>query len=386
MRIGVDARVLELPCPTGVERAAAEILRALPAVLPDGAEAVVLSRGPVALRPAGRMTTLEIGGPESALIWRETHLAPSLGRMRIDVLWSPVTAIPMRTNVPRVATFHEAPWLVRPGIEGRLREGVHALRLRLAVAAAARIICPSRASAAQIEALHPGTSGIVRVVPHGVPPRFFAPRDAALEADAAARRKRLGIDGPYLLQVGGARPRKNVPFLLRAFARFRLRGGAASLVIAGPGEPPASAPRGVRTLGWVDDADLLALYDGATALVVASEAEGFGIPVLEAMARGTPVVALPTGGVVEAAGDAALLIGGAELRDGAAEGASEEAFATALLRVERDPAFRELLSVRGRRRADTARWEDAARSLVGVLAECVTRRPAVGDGALTSRR
>ena len=152
-----------------------------------------------------------------------------------------------------------------------------------------------------------------------------------------------------------------MPHLLRAFARYRLRGGKCDLVLAGPGPAPDRAPRGVMSLGWIDDAALLALYDGAQTVVVASESEGFGLPVLEAAARGTPVVACASGGVVEAAGDAALLVPPGD----------EEAFASALLAVEDDAATAASLVERGRARAAGFRWATAAARLVAVLRESI---------------
>lgn len=358
MHVAIDARILELPCPTGVERAARELVGALPGTLAPGDALTLFVRtglpGAPDSHPSVRVEAL--GGPEAPLLWRETHLAPALADARADVLWSPVTALPVATRVPRVATFHEAPWLVRPGIEGFLRERAHAIRLRIACDVAARIVVPSGTSAEQVRRLHPGASAKVRVVPHGAPARFFAPRD---DAASAARRAALGVRGPYVLQVGGTRPRKNVPLLLRAHARYRLRGGAADLVIAGPGPAVEPTHRGVVRLGWIDDADLLALYDGAAAVVVASESEGFGLPVLEAMARGVPVVAAAAGAVPETAGDAAILVA-----PGDAAG-----LATALLRVELDPALRALLRERGLRRAAACGFGAAAVRLVEVLRE-----------------
>lgn len=366
MKIAVDASILEPPCPTGVERAAAGIVGALGGVLTEsdkGDEVFVLSRGTLPTPPPRhpRIHARVLGGPSPQLVWRETHLAPALSDLGVDVLWSPVTAIPLGTNVPRVATFHEAPWLVRPGMEGFLRERAHALRLRIAVETAARIVCPSEATAAQLRALHPGAAELVRVVPHGIDERFLAPRSDDSNSAAAVRRESLGVPARYLLQVGGNRARKNVPHLLRAFARYRLRGGKCDLVLAGPGPSPDRAPRGVTALGWIDDASLLALYDGAQAVVVASESEGFGLPVLEAAARGAPVVACASGGVVEAAGDAALLVPPGD----------EEALASALLSVENDAATAASLVERGRSRAAGFRWATAAARLVAVLRESI---------------
>ncbi|MCE9638058.1 MAG: glycosyltransferase family 4 protein [Planctomycetes bacterium] len=359
MRIAVDASILEPPCPTGVERVAAGIVRAMRDVISDGEDVVVFSRAPLlGFRDAVRFRNVALGGPDAPLVWRETDLAPALAMMKVAVLWSPVTAIPMRTSVPRVATFHEAPWLVRPGMEGMLRERAHALRLRVAVAAAARIVVPSEATAAQLRQLHPDAAPWVRVVAHGVDERFFAPQD---EAAAARRRADLGLPARYLLQVGGNRPRKNVPGLLRAFARYRLRGGRSDLVLAGPGPDAERTPRGVTSLGWVDDDTLVALYGGASALVLASDSEGYGIPVLEAFALGVPVVACAAGGVVEAAGGAAMLVPVGD----------DEALAAAMLEVETDDTARANLIWRGRARAATCRWDASARKLVAVLREAV---------------
>lgn len=389
MRIAIDASLLEPPCPTGVERAAAGIVAALPAALatedPPGAdlgescpqharragdEMWIFTRAPVAGLPTGpRVHAAALGGLDAPIVWREARLAPALDEIGADVLWSGVTAIPLRTSVPCVATFHEAPWLVRSGMEGFLRERAHALRLRVAADRAARIVCPSRTSAAQLTRLHPGAAERVRVVAHGIDARFLAAGD---DAAAAGARRALGVEGPYFLQVGGVRARKNVLHLLRAFARYRLRGGQASLVVAGPGSLPDGAPRGAISLGWIDDAALVALYDGAVALAIASESEGFGLPVLEAFARGVPVVACAAEGVVEAAGDAAAIVPHGD----------PDAFAAALLRVERDPAFRALLVERGRRRAASFRWDESARALLAVLREAAATTLPLGTGPL----
>ena len=220
-----------------------------------------------------------------------------------------------------------------------------------------RIVCPSRSAADQLGRTHPAAAGAVRVVPHGVPERFLTPA----RAGADELRRRHGVpEGPYFLHVGGARVRKNVPLLLRAFAAYRDAGGRAALVMAGPGRA-AALRESVARMGYVHDDLLVALYDGALALVVSSESEGFGIPVLEAMARGTAVVSSPAGGLPEAAGGAAMIV----------EPPDASAFAEAMARVERDGPLRHDLGRRGRERAASARWEDSAARLVAVLAEAV---------------
>jgi glycosyltransferase involved in cell wall biosynthesis len=358
VRIAVDARILEFPCPTGVERAATEILRALPAALKVGDEIVLFGHGAVVppSGPSPRVRSVALGGPEAPMLWRESRLVEGLREHGADVLWSPVAALPVRGDVPRVATVHEAPWLVRPGMEGLIREQAHKIRLRIAVEVASRIVCPSRSAAAQVAQMYPAVKSRLRVVPYGVPSAFFAPPD---ECAAAGLRLRAGVEGPYLLHVGGTRERKNVPLLLRAYARYLLQGGRAALVLAGPGEPPERTPRGVRHAGYVSDETLVALYDGAEAVVVSSDSEGFGIPVIEAMARGVPVVATSAGGVPEAAGGAAVLVPPGD----------DEAFAAALRELEGDAARRAELVERGRVRAASCRFADSAARLYEVLAE-----------------
>jgi glycosyltransferase involved in cell wall biosynthesis len=361
VRIAVDARILEFPCPTGVERAATEILRALPSAMRPGDELLLFTRN--AIRPPSgllpNVTCVALGGPEPPLLWRESHLAAALSGYGADVMWSPVAALPLGARVPRVATVHEAPWLVRPRMEGVLREQAHRIRLRIAVEVAARIVCPSRSAAQQVAQIHPEAEPRLRVVPYGVPEAFFAPRD---DARAAQARARLSVGAPYLLHVGGTRERKNVPLLLKAYARYLLQGGRAALVLAGPGDAPAQAPRGVRHVGYVSDAVLMALYDGAAAMVVSSDSEGFGIPVIEAMARGVPVVATAAGGVPEAAGGAALLVSPGD----------DAALAAALRSVETDAAQRDALVTQGLARAGSCRFADTAARLYGVLFEAAS--------------
>jgi glycosyltransferase involved in cell wall biosynthesis len=219
---------------------------------------------------------------------------------------------------------------------------------------------PSESSAAQVAELHPDAREKIRIVPHGVPSRFLEAQDPDAARELLRRR---GVPAaPFLLHVGGTRPRKNVPLLLRAFARYRLQGGQAGLVLAGPGRAPAP-PAGVLHLGYVSDDLLLALYDTAAALVISSESEGFGLPVLEAMARELPVVSTPCGGVADAAAGAALLL---ETND-------EQELAAALLRVVGDDELRRDLVERGRVRVGEAMWERSARRLREVLAEASDR-------------
>jgi glycosyltransferase involved in cell wall biosynthesis len=173
-----------------------------------------------------------------------------------------------------------------------------------------------------------------------------------------------GLQPGFILAVGTIEPRKNYPRLLSAYRALRSRIGAPPLVIAGrPGwafgdtlERIRTEP-GVRYLGHVDDAMLAALYESAAVLAFPSLYEGFGLPLLEAMARGLPAVAGNVGAMPELAGDAAVLVDPEDV----------DSIASALERVLGDEALRARLSAEGRKRASGFTWERSAQLTREVL-------------------
>jgi glycosyltransferase involved in cell wall biosynthesis len=204
----------------------------------------------------------------------------------------------------------------------------------------------------------------VEVIHSGVASRF-----GVRPADEIRRvRARYGIESRYLLFVGNLEPRKNLPGLLRAFRTVRRqRQEPIQLVIAGKLAWLSDAlthelrsedlTTSVVATGYVDEADLPALYAGAAAFVFPTFWEGFGLPVLEAMASGTPVVASNLSSIPEVAGDAAILVDPHSL-DSIAGGileALEPARATELVRL-------------GTERAKLFRWEDTARRTLDAYA------------------
>ena len=360
MKIGLDLHILERPCPTGVERAWRCLVRAL-LRREDAGRFVLYSQGEV--DPGGALPdwaqAVPLGGKEPTSLWRELRLAPALKQDGVDLLHSPVAALPLRTAVPRVATVHEVPWLRHPGVEGRGREFAHRIRVRAAAAFAAAVVVPSEATRRDLVAIHPEAEGRIRVVPHGVDPLFLAPPPAA--GDAAAIHA-MALEGKrWLLAVGAARPRKGMETLLAAFAAYRDAGGDRLLAVTGPGRPPGSPPPGLRWLGWVEDASLVALYRGADALVYHSLNEGFGLPLLEAMALGVPVVAAETSAIPEVAGEAAILVPPGDAA----------ALAEALRRVVEDEVLRERLRKEGLARAAAFSWDRAAERTIEVWREVV---------------
>ncbi len=210
--------------------------------------------------------------------------------------------------------------------------------------------------------------GRIRVVPLGVDHVLFHPRPVPPEFDA-----RYGLDSRYryVLYVGSENPRKNLPFLLRAFARLRGRMPEARLVRVGALQylPQARALEAqIRELGLEDavlhfpavpDEDLALFYNRADLFVFPSLYEGFGLPVLEAMACGTPVVCSDAASLPEVAGDAALLVSPAD----------EEGWAEAMYRALTDAHLRRELRARGLERARSFTWERTAEETVQVYRE-----------------
>jgi alpha-1,3-rhamnosyl/mannosyltransferase len=209
-------------------------------------------------------------------------------------------------------------------------------------------------------------------VPNGVDDRFRAPL-AASEVDR--RLAALGLASGYLLFVGNPKPHKNLPLLLEAHRRLAVRRAARAatvpvLVLAGgeleaptPLAVPAASPA-VRRLGVVAEADLPALYRGAFALVVPSLWEGFGLPALEAMAGGTPVIAAARGALPEVVGDDALLFDPDDV----------DQLVDQIERLLDDAALAGDLARRGPLRAARYSWRETARATLAVYREVLADR------------
>jgi glycosyltransferase involved in cell wall biosynthesis len=206
----------------------------------------------------------------------------------------------------------------------------------------------------------------VRVVYAGLEPTF-GPRP---EAEIAAVRQRYGIERPYLLGLGTLQPRKNFVRLIEAYHTLRQKHGIPHQLVIGGGrgwlyEPILEAveSRGLQEdvllIGYVDDGDLPALYAGADLFAFPSLYEGFGIPVLEAMACGTPVVTAAASSLPEVAGEAALLVPPLDV----------EALADALWQALDDRALREVLRARGLEQCRRFTWRASAERLRACYAE-----------------
>lgn len=372
MRVAIEATVLRFR-PMGV----GHYLRGLvDALVAQGGATYLLhvwgwgDRGPVLARWDG------------AVGWRATRLPVRLAdllhlRLGLPVDawagWPEVYHVPDAFGPPTrrarlVLTVHDLiPWIL-PEIlpAASTAHPMHARYLRYAPAAlrrAAAVIAVSESTRRDLLERFAVPPERVAVVPYGVAAQF-RPLEPAERAPVLAR---YGLgDEPYLLFVGRIELRKNVGRVLEAFARLRRQGLPHRLVLvgsAGRGEPVAAFYRRAEALGpavvmldYVAHDDLPALYSGAAVFVWPSLYEGFGLPPLEALACGAPVVAADVAALPEVVGDAGLLV----------DPTSVEAIAAAVERLLSNAALRATLRARGLERARRFTWAAAARATLEV--------------------
>jgi alpha-1,3-rhamnosyl/mannosyltransferase len=362
MRAILDARTVNDHYP-GIGRYTFELARAL-APLTD----LVLLINPLQASQELDLRSLNaerIAVPRTPRSLQQQWVVPAhVRRARGDIYHSPYYLMPYAPGLTAVVTAYDLIPLIIPDGFSAVQRAAYRATHQLAFRAARKIItlCES-ARQSFIERFHLPTQKIV-AIPPGLGPEF-APQPA--EAVAAFREQRK-LPRDYVLTVGSNKPHKNLPGLIRAYAA--LPADAPPLVIAGPEDPrysadmrAAAAPLGERVifLGRVAEAQLPLLYAGAALFVQPSLTEGFGLPVVEAMACGTPVACSEAPGLVEAAGSAAILF----------DPRQPEAITHALSTALTDSALRTDLRTRGLRRAQTLTWSRAAEATLQVYTQAV---------------
>jgi glycosyltransferase involved in cell wall biosynthesis len=224
--------------------------------------------------------------------------------------------MPEASSLPRVVTIHDLTFFDHPEWHRRTRVPFFRRAIRVAARHAEALVCVSASTAERLAEICP-PSGPVHVVPHGVDHERFRPEEPEPGADAAAL-DGLGITGPYVAFVGTLEPRKDVPTLVRAFDRMCGAHAGLTLVLAGGAgwgatavdQAIAEARHADRIMraGYVADAVVAALLRRAAAVAYPSLEEGFGLPALEALACGAPLVTTTGSAMQEVAEGAAVLI------------------------------------------------------------------------------
>lgn len=371
MNIGCDARALVGPR-TGVgtwtERVMGGLARA-------GAGTVYLAASkPVELEPDELHPALvPVPPPRLPMlgpVWLNGVVPGTVRRLGLDVWVGALAILPVRCPVPTVAMVHD--------LTPRTHPGRHTLRNRLVFRAfltrslrqACSVVAGSAATAAEVRAAFPWLGARLETIGYGVD-EWFSP--APPGDDGAGLRRRFSGGRPYLLHLGTLEPRKGIPDLVAAWERLAAAGGGVpDLVLAGrEGWQTAailqrvrSSPRSdrIHLPGYVDRDDARSLLRHAEAFVLASEAEGFGLPLAEAISCGTPAVASDIPALREAGGDAALYV---PVRD-------VEALAAAIAGAL-DPPTAGRLRELARARAPKLRWGPVVAAWAELLERVASR-------------
>ncbi len=306
--------------------------------------------------------TLPLSDDWLARLWQRLRLPVPVGAVTgpLDLFYSPDFVLPpTRRGTRTLLTVHDLSFLHYP--EHFVPKLVQYLTqvVSRSAARADLVLADSEATRSDIIASLGVAPARIEVLYGGVDSRFCPQPDPG---EAERLRARYGLDErPYVLSVGTVQPRKNYVRLIKAFAQ--LRASRLQLVIAGgmgwlyqdilaEAEKHAGS---VRLLGFVDDGDLPALYRNASLLAFPSLYEGFGLPVLEAMACGVPVICSDVSSLPEVAGDAALLV----------DPLATAGLTEALARVLEDAGLRRQMISKGLAQAARFTWEQAARQLLG---------------------
>jgi glycosyltransferase involved in cell wall biosynthesis len=371
--IGVDIREWQPGRRTGIGRFLEVFLRA--AALARPLDRFLLFGDPTCEVRVRADNVSVVRMPEPWTLWWDQVVLPrALARSRVDAFYSPYIKVPLLAPMPVVSTIHDLTFFLRWSYNRRrldlLMNPPFRLFCRLVVRRAAAIIVDSEASSRDVRRLlHPDPSRI-RVVPLATSAAYRPQPDPQPDAAVWAR---YGLRPGYILYVGNFWPHKNVPQVIRAHTslpdRLRIRhplilaGGSASPAVAGLLKDARIAAM-TRNLGPIAEADLPALYRGAALFVFPSHYEGFGLPVLEAMACGIPVLCSSTPALVELTSDAAEHV------------APEDTpgWEQALCALLEDPKRRCEMAKSGCARAALFTRERMAECILSVLDEAV-RRP-----------
>lgn len=366
MRIGLVARWLSIES-GGARQYTDHLIRELLRIDQDN-EYVVLYNSPEFL---GRFPTAsEIAIPiASKLLWDYVGLPLCVRKERIDLLWTPSYVVPFPVACHAVSTFLDMAYFVMP--ESYKRTDVLYMKCAIpgSVKRSSALLAISENTRRDIVRLFPDAKSKIFVTHLAAPPHY---RPVTDQEALASTRAEFGLQQPFIFYAGSISPRKGIPFLLRAFANLKKKHGIPHRLVLTGGRRWRDAKirasfrqlpqQQLVVLGHVPDAVLPSIYTLADLFVYPSLYEGFGLPVLEAMACGCPVVCSNLSSLPEVAGDAALMV----------DPTDDHALADAMHVALTDPQTRNSLITKGLERSALFSWEETARRTLRVFNSIAT--------------
>ncbi len=339
----------------GIGRYVRNLARALVPLLRKDERLVLIEDSHYSL-PLQEPSVVHVPLDASPFTLRQQWAVPRyLARLGAVCYHSPYYLMPFRPGVPTLLTVYDVIPLLFPQHTTPRARFLFRWMHSLALGAASRVVVVSETTRRDLTRHFTRVSCPVSVIPLAADPVFRPPTTEVVEAV----KRRYALHSPYMLYLGSGKPHKNLPRLIEAWVEVHRHFSDHILVIAGLGNArtvmrgqPLDLSGSVRWLGSVTDEALAALYGGAHLFVFPSLYEGFGLPVLEAMACGAPVVCSAVGALQEVAGDAALYFNPEDAED----------IADALVRALEDESLRERLSRAGLQRAASFSWARAAQT------------------------
>jgi glycosyltransferase involved in cell wall biosynthesis len=321
--------------------------------------------------PANFEIVLAPGNPSKKILWEQFILPGKLKKYSVDLYHGPSFSMPFVKTCLQVVTIHDASFNLTPEHHPMYRRHYYRATVPGVMRNVDAVISVSQRAKSDLLKLVSVTPQKISVVPLGVDPRFHSVKN---ENKLLSLRNKYDLPRPFILFVGMIEPRKNIELLVDAY----LSGNCSDrfdLVLAGSlgwdhsqllQKITASAKKHcIRLPGYIEDADLPALYSAAEVFVYPSIYEGFGLPILESMACGTPVITSSVSSLPEVAGNAALLVDPRNLAD----------LAWALQKVLAEKSLRDELTARGLQRAAIFTWDLTAQKTLSVYQHLVFGHP-----------
>jgi glycosyltransferase involved in cell wall biosynthesis len=380
MRIGFDAQCAENRSGTG--RYATELLLALAAIDRENTYEICARRSSPLVRHLASYRNFHVhpivrDGLAARILFENSRLASWIARQGLDLFHGPAFVLPKACPAPAVVTVHDLVFRLFPETIPAIKRRHYQRVIPRSIAQADLVLADSASTARDLETCLGVAPSRIRTVPLGVGERFFTTPDPGRAEEV---RRRYQLPQRFILTVGTLEPRKNLPLLFRAYADLLAEvPEAPELVVFGRrGWGVRGLEREIRRLGiaarvllrgFAVEEDLPGLYHLATLFVCASRYEGFGLPVLEAMASGAPVVAGDHSSLPEITGTRDTLV---DCRD-------PRAFARRMGELLRNPEAACKQAERGRRRAREFTWRSTAEGTLDAYRTALARQPG-GEG------